>query len=125
GGTLLVNNLTSTSATGDSVVTVAAGATLGGSGFISGATTINGTLAPGNSAGVLTFASNLTLGPDSFTLIQLGGLLRGSEHDAVDVGGTLTFGGTLTVSLADDFNPMSGATFDIFDWTTGTIGSFS
>ena len=59
GGLLKVNNLTGTSAIGTGSATVAAGATLGGSGFISGAVTVNsaGSLAPGNSVGTLTIGS--------------------------------------------------------------------
>ncbi len=59
-GTLLVNN-TSGSATGATVpVNVASGATLGGNGTITGATTISGILAPGNSIGTLTIANDVT-----------------------------------------------------------------
>jgi len=56
-GSLIINGNQS-SATG--VLNVAAGATLGGSGTIGGATTISGIHRPGNSAGVQTFASDLT-----------------------------------------------------------------
>jgi fibronectin-binding autotransporter adhesin len=55
-GSLIING---SSASG-SVLNVASGATLGGSGTIGGATTISGIHRPGNSAGVQTFASDLT-----------------------------------------------------------------
>lgn len=58
-GTLLVNNQTG-SATGGGPVTVAAGATLGGAGFISGVTTVDGIIAPGNSIGTLTIDNTVT-----------------------------------------------------------------
>ncbi|MCC5848149.1 MAG: PEP-CTERM sorting domain-containing protein [Verrucomicrobia bacterium] len=59
-----------TSPTGTGPVTVNNGGTLGGSGFILGATTINGgaTLSPGNSTGTLTFASNMILN-DGFSYL--------------------------------------------------------
>jgi fibronectin-binding autotransporter adhesin len=56
-GSLIVNGNQS-GATG--VLSVSSGATLGGSGTIGGATTISGIHSPGNSAGVQTFASDLT-----------------------------------------------------------------
>jgi autotransporter-associated beta strand protein len=55
-GTLNING-NNAAATG--ALTVASGATLGGSGTIGGATTISGIHRPGNSAGVQTFASHL------------------------------------------------------------------
>ena len=59
-GTLLVNN-TSGSATGSAVpVNVASGATLTGAGRITGATTISGILAPGNSIGTLRVINDVT-----------------------------------------------------------------
>jgi len=56
-GSLIVNGNQS-AATG--VLSVASGATLGGSGTIGGATIISGTHSPGNSPGVQTFGSDLT-----------------------------------------------------------------
>ncbi len=59
-GTLLVNNTTG-SATGTGTVTVNSGATLGGEGFISGATSVSGSVSPGNSGiGTLSVANNVT-----------------------------------------------------------------
>jgi autotransporter-associated beta strand protein len=60
-GTLLVNNTTG-SGTGTGAVTVGANGTLGGIGSISGATTVDGKLAPGISIGKLSFTGGLTLG---------------------------------------------------------------
>ena len=63
----------------------------------------------------------------SFTQLQLGGPLRGDQYDALDVGGELAFGGTLTISLINDFNPVTGASFILFDFdtTTGSFDTFS
>ncbi|HEX8312630.1 MAG TPA: hypothetical protein VF614_15015, partial [Chthoniobacteraceae bacterium] len=66
-GTLIANNGSGSSATGTGTVSVASGATLGGSGFIAGDTTVNGTLAPGNSPGLLTF-TDTTAGVTDLTL---------------------------------------------------------
>lgn len=61
-------------------LSVASGATLGGSGIIGGATTISGTLAPGNSIGTLTVANNVTWNGGGNWVFELGasGLSLGS-----------------------------------------------
>jgi len=118
-GTLLINGSTATG----SAVTVASGATLGGNGTVGGNTVINGTLAPGNSPGLLTFSGNLTL--NGTTALQVTGLTRGSQYDAVNVGTLLTYGGILTVDFSSTFS--SGASFDFFDFgsKTGSLSSIA
>ena len=71
-------------------VTVAAGATLEGTGSIAGNTTVNGNL-----AGSLSFGNNLILGAASTTNIKI----NGSDVEKVTVGETLTYGGNLVVEL--------------------------
>ncbi|MDQ8195978.1 autotransporter-associated beta strand repeat-containing protein [Coraliomargarita sp. SDUM461004] len=103
-GTTLVNegvlsiNGDNSSATGD--VIIASGATLEGTGTVGGATTIQagGNLGPGNSLGELTFTAALTLDAGSFTEMEIAGTMRGSEYDAINVGGLLTYGGDLIIS---------------------------
>jgi autotransporter-associated beta strand protein len=91
-------------------------AVTGFSGTVVGATTISGTLAPGNSPGLLTFSDNLTLGASSNSQFEINGANRGSGHDAVDVGGTLTYGGALNLF----FNaPIEAGTFDLFAGASG------
>lgn len=96
-GMLLVNSDNS-AATGS--VSVESGATLGGSGIIGGDTTIQlgGTLAAGNSPGILSFEGDLTLGTGSLTVIEILGTTRGSEYDAIDVDGLFTYGGALALT---------------------------
>jgi autotransporter-associated beta strand protein len=113
-GALMING-DSSSATG--LLTVASGATLGGSGVIGGNTIINGALSPGNSPGLLTFAGDLTL--NGTALFEIAGLTRGTLYDAVDVGGLLTYGGTLTLNFS---SPLEGS-FNLFDFGS-TTGSF-
>lgn len=125
-GTLIVAN-TSGSATGTGVVTIAPGAKLAGAGRISGATTINGILAPGVSGGVsegkLTFGS--TLGLASSTLMDLDGPGRGvaGGYDAVDVTGALTYGGTMTLNFGSSLG--ADTTFNLFDFASKTGTSFT
>jgi autotransporter family porin len=119
-GSLIVNGNQS-GATG--VLAVAANATLGGSGTIGGATTINGILAPGNSAGLLTFNSSVTLSNSATTVMEINGAgTRGTDFDAIDVAGLLTYDGTLTLSLGTTFGNGSYS-FDLFDFGS-TAGSF-
>jgi hypothetical protein len=50
--------------------------------------------------------------------IELGGTMRGSQYDAVVASGHLALGGTLTISLINNYLPAVGATFDILDWAS-------
>ena len=119
-GTLLVNGTNDTSL----LTTVASGATLGGNGVI-GSTVIlaGGTLAPGHSTGPLTVNGDLTFQAGSVADFQIGGLVRGSGYDAVDISGVFTAGGTLNVSFSDGFTPTGSATFELFNFISGS-GSF-
>ncbi|HEV7297993.1 MAG TPA: autotransporter-associated beta strand repeat-containing protein [Tepidisphaeraceae bacterium] len=111
-GTLLVNG----SLAADSTMNVNAGGTLGGNGTVGGATSITGTLAPGASAGLLSFGSSLGLGGTS--IFEVDGLARGvvGGYDATNVAGELTYGGVLNVVFSDTF--AIGSTFDLFDFAT-------
>lgn len=99
-GTLRING------TSNSAVTVQAGATLGGTGRITGAASIlgDGHLAPGASAGTLTIAS-LTLAPTAQLDYELGpaGTIGGGVNDLVSVGGSLVLDGSLNVQGLDGF----------------------
>lgn len=102
-GDLRVNGNQS-SATG--AVTVAAGATLSGSGTIGGAAAISGFHSPGNSPGVQTFASNLTYNSGSTNIWELtantsDSAARGISYDGINLGATasLNFAGTTKMSL--------------------------
>lgn len=82
-GTLLINGNQS-SATGD--VSVAVGATLGGTGTIGGAMTVSGTISPGNSAGNLTLNNGLTLDGDYlWELASLSTTSPGTNFDTITV----------------------------------------
>lgn len=115
-GKLIVNG-----SLANTTITVASGATLGGSGTLSGLTTIanGGTLTPGNSPGLLLVNNDLVLANGSTTVMELGGLERGTSYDALDVSDLLNFGGTLEIIFYDGFttaNLQAGDSFDLFDW---------
>jgi hypothetical protein len=106
----LITNTTVTSA-----LTVGPTSTLGGSGIISGPTTIEGTHSPGNSPGLQTFGSDLTYsGGASVVNWELAGNTvsgRGTNFDGIDVAGTLDFAAATTLNLS--FNNLGSSV----DWT--------
>jgi autotransporter-associated beta strand protein len=138
-GTLLVNNPTvaTASGTGSGLVTVAAGAVLGGSGSIAGAVSITGTLAPGNSPGVLTVAGATTFNPGSLFAVEVGKLIldaaapvAGTDYDQLALTGTgttLALAPGARLSIAESGHLQNGQTFRVVDNTTsGTLsGVFS
>ena len=126
GGTLLANNTTGI-ATGSGPVSVQHNGgsfpgILGGNGTIAGTVTANsgGTIAPGESAGLLTVGGAVFNSGSTFA-VELGGLTAGSEFDQLAVTGSATIdGGTLSLSLINAFPPVLGNTFQILT-TTGTL----
>jgi fibronectin-binding autotransporter adhesin len=109
GGSLIIDGDNS-GATG--TVTVAAGAILGGSGTIGGATTVNGTLNPGNSPGTLTFNEALTLGSTSTSRFEI---VSAVSFDVLKNDNT----GTDAIT----FNSGANVIFDFTGNTTLTNGS--
>jgi autotransporter-associated beta strand protein len=118
-GTLLINGSTSTS----SAVTVDAGATLGGNGTVGGFTTVNGDLKPGNSPGVLTFSSGLTL--NGTTTMEINGSATpGTDFDKVVVtSGTTTLGGALAFSFGSLLT--NNVPINLFSFSGTSLGNFS
>jgi autotransporter-associated beta strand protein len=118
-GRVAVNGSTAAGST----LLITNGATLGGSGTLSGAANItaSGTLAPGNSIGTLTAAGAVTLGGNTLMEIDRNGGSPLADKINKSVG-TLTFGGTLTVTNIGA-TAVSGDTFDLFDGSLS--GSFT
>jgi autotransporter-associated beta strand protein len=106
-GALMVNNVIG-SGTGSGTLSVEAGATLGGGGFIGSPTTLEdfATLSPGNGIGTLTFHDDLTLGEFSELNFELG-----TSSDAVVVNGALTLAGKLNVTATAGFGAGSYTLF--------------
>lgn len=103
-GRLLVNNATGTYGTGYGAINVAAAATLGGTGFVKGAVTVNGKLQPGADAtGVFTDSSSVVFTTTSFAEMEIN--KPANTFDILRVTGAINFNGTLTVI------PVSGTTF--------------
>lgn len=124
-GTLLVNSVTGT---GTGTVTVASGATLGGSGTVGCAVTVQsgGHLAAGaSSVGTLTLSApgpNLALNTGAVLDYEIGGTTVATTSDKIDLtgaGSAVTFGSTVTVNLSklpgSTVDP-DGKTFILFDY---------
>ncbi|MFO1512624.1 MAG: cadherin domain-containing protein [Verrucomicrobiota bacterium] len=86
--------------------------TLAGNGIVLGDTIVNGTLMPGASFGTLSFSNALTLAGSTIVEINKTGVTLAS--DLVIVGGTLTYGGSLTLTNTGAALA-AGDTFDLFD----------
>lgn len=97
--------------------------TLKGSGTLANANFVNnGTVAPGNSPGILSVTGNFK---NQGTLeAELGGTTPGTGYDRLAVSGNVTLGGTLAISLVSGFTPSSGQTYTIVTGSSVT-GSFS
>ena len=122
-GTLLVNG----SLAAESLVSVAAGAVLGGSGTIAGTLTMNGILSPGTSYGASDTAifnlGAISLASTSALSIDLNGTTPGAGYDSLASLGDLSIesGSSLFVSLASGYAPTMGSTYTILSSTTGSI----
>jgi fibronectin-binding autotransporter adhesin len=114
-GTLLVNG-NSSAATG--AVTVASGATLGGTGTLGGAVTNNGTIAPGTTGiGTLNVAA-LTLAGGSTLSLDLGAPSSGDLINISSTDGLTISGGSVVVNNAGG---LAAGTYPILDYA-GTLG---
>lgn len=102
------------------------GGAISGTGFIASSITLgNGSIVrPGNSPGILTVDGDFALDASSIIEIELGGLSRGDEYDALVITGNAVFHGTLDVSLFNGFSVNVGDAFDILDFAS-VSGEFS
>jgi hypothetical protein len=94
-----------------------------GSGGIFGSATNFGVIAPGHSAGMLTFSGDLTLNDSSLLSMEIGGTDT-NAYDRVLVGGFLHIAGLLSVTLTNGYTASVGDTFDLFNFSSET-GTFA
>ena len=104
------------------------GGTLAGTGTVQGSViSIGDTIHPGDvlasdPPGLLTVTGNLSLDSASTFAEDIMGSTPGAGFGVLDVGGAVTLGGTLDVSLSG-FNPFNGEQFTILDATGGLNGT--
>jgi hypothetical protein len=107
---------------GDTTLTLNSGQTLKGSGTITGnvIANANSTINPGDTIGALTVSGNLTLAGK--VLMELNRANTPATNDEMIVSGTITAGGTLTVT---NLGPAlhAGDSFNLF--SAGVTGSFT
>ena len=102
-------------------LTIDSGDSLIGSGALSANLTNSGTVSPGNSPGTITVNGDYTQEASGTLAIEIGSTTPGTEHDQLVVTGAATLGGTLTVTLINDFSPELGDSFTIM--TYGSVSS--
>jgi len=97
--------------------TFGSGGVLVGNGTVASDNVTNlGTIAPGFSAGAITFTSNLVLGSTSVLAMEIGGT-NPVDYDRLIVNGSLTLTGTLSIAMINSFAPTAGDTFTLIDNT--------
>ncbi len=130
GGAVSVNGVVTGS------LATSAGSTLSGGGTVRGPATLAGTVSPGNSPGVLTFQSAVTLTGTSVLRAEIDGPTAGfgaGHHDQIRVqGASFTAGGTLAPVLrgisgdaTNAYTATLGQSFTIVQADGGVSGSFA
>ena len=125
-GTVVVNNRLNN---GGGMIDIAEGA-VSGSGTIGGNVDNGGTIAPGNSPGVLTIDGNLNNSTGGTIAIEIegtGGAGEADGHDQVQVTGSSTLDGTLNITTGAYTDPTTRAardTFTLIASTGGNTGAF-
>ena len=98
---------------------------LGGSGTIAANVTSGGLIAPGDSAGTLAVAGDLTMTSAAALAFEIGGLIQGTKYDFLPVSGSASLDGDLEFSFFDGGQNLIGDT-DALEVLGATIitGSF-
>lgn len=92
------------------------GAFTGSGGFTGGGDVFClGDLRPGNSPARVCYDGNMFLGHSARTVMELGGLIPGTQYDVIDVTGQMVLDGTFEIALLDGFSPSVGDKFDLFN----------
>ena len=80
------------------------------------------TFAPGTSSANVTYEGHATFASSAVLQLEVAGTTP-DKFDHLQVGGTLSLGGTLQLLLTNGFIPVTGDTFDILSWGN-RIGEF-
>ncbi len=106
---------------------IAANGVLGGNGTITASVTNLGRIAPGTSPGRLDIVGGLVLTSSSELRLEVGGHTPASQFDLVTVSAGTTLGGTLAVSLTNNFQSTmtNGASFTVLTSGTPFTGAFA
>ncbi|MFG6467222.1 beta strand repeat-containing protein [Roseateles sp. BYS87W] len=101
--------------------------TLGGHGTVERLAVQSAELAPGASAGLFSVRQDLSFSGLAVLNMELGGLLRGSSYDALNVGGTVDLGQdtTLRLSFIGGFTAAAGQQFQLIQTGGDVFGQFA
>jgi autotransporter-associated beta strand protein len=106
-------------------VGVGAGGTLMGAGVINGNVTNSGTVAPGNSPGIITVAGNYTQTAAGTLAAELTpSTVPGTGYDQLHATGTATLDGTLALMPSTGLY-VAGSTYDVVVADAGITGNFA
>lgn len=94
-----------------------------GEGSFTGNVEFSADYSPGNSPAI-THLENAIFDSTSHLLIEIGGLIAGTDYDQVSVSGTATLGGSLDISWLNGFLLSPGDTFTVMTYGSYT-GSFA
>jgi len=83
--------------------------------------TVNGMLAPGNSAGTINLTGNLVSGSNAVFNFEIASL---NDFDQLNITGTAAFDGTLNLTLLNGYMPNVGDSFALFEFSSSS-GSFA
>ena len=79
---------------------------------------LDGTVSPGHSPADISFGGNVSFGGSSSQILELGGLTRGSQYDAIDITGSASLAGTMDVKAINGFTPLPGQSFEVLTFTS-------
>jgi hypothetical protein len=107
-------------------LTVGTNATLSGNATLDGSVTNKGTISPGSSPGHFDITGDLVLANSSRLQIEIGGYAPG-QVDSMSVADSLTLGGTISVSLINNFPSVmtNGASFTLLTAGSPLTGAFA
>ncbi len=125
-GSLTVNP--GATVTGSGSLVIDSGSTLDGNGSVGVDVTNYGHFKPGTSAGTFTIGGDYAQQSIGTLTIEIGGLIPGSQHDQVVIGGTASLAGGLRLPLIGVYEPdyydefeilTASAVSGVFDWIKG------
>ena len=83
-----------------------------------------GIVSPGDSPGVSAFGAGYTMQEAGTYLVEINGLIQGTDYDWVDVTGAALLDGTVAIDLLDGFTPTATDYFDVLTASEGiTLGA--
>ena len=100
---------------------------LSGHGEVASLSVQGAELAPGESAGLFSVRGDLSFSSGALLSLELGGLQRGSDYDALQVGGSLDLGGDtlLSLSFINGFVATAGQQFQLIQADGGLFSNFA